>query len=82
MEQQTAVEQFADNVLSYKNPTNINGTDYILIPINKVEYLKQQAKQMEREQKEEEFKRGWEESKSTAIKYVEEFTTRLQNETN
>ena len=50
MEQQTAVEQFADNVLSYKNPTNINGTDYILIPINKVEYLKQQAKQMEREQ--------------------------------
>ena len=82
MEQQTAVEQFADNVLSYKNPTNINGTDYILIPINKVEYLKQIAKQMEREQKEEEFKRGWEESKSTAIKYVEEFTTRLQNETN
>ena len=82
MEQQTAVEQFADNVLSYKNPTNINGTDYILIPINKVEYLKQQAKQMEREQKEEEFKRGWEESKSAAIKYVEEFTTRLQNETN
>ena len=82
MEQQTAVEQFADNVLSYKNPTNINGTDYILIPINKVEYLKQIAKQMEREQKEEEFKRGWEESKSAAIKYVEEFTTRLQNETN
>jgi hypothetical protein len=42
----------------------------------------QEAKQMEREQKEEEYKRGWEESKSTAIKYVEEFTNRLQNETN
>ena len=40
------------------------------------------AKQMEREQIEEAYKRGWEESKSAAIKYVEEFTTRLQNETN
>ena len=46
---QTAVEWFSDNVLSYKNPTNINGTDYILIPINKVEYLKEQAKEMEKE---------------------------------
>jgi len=47
---QTAVEWIADNVLSYKHPTNINGTDYILIPINKVEYLKEQAKEMEKEQ--------------------------------
>ena len=46
---QTAVEWFSDNVLSYKNPTNINGTDYILIPINKVEYLKEQAKEMEKD---------------------------------
>ena len=46
---QTAVEWLADNVLSYKNPTNINGTDYILIPINKVEYLRGQAKEMEKE---------------------------------
>ena len=42
----------------------------------------EQSKQMEREQKEEEYKRGWEEAKSAAVKYVEEFTTRLQNETN
>jgi len=46
---QTAVEWLADNVLSYKHPTNINGTDYILIPINKVEYLTGQAKEMEKE---------------------------------
>ena len=45
----SAVEWFADNVLSYKHPTNINGTDYILIPINKVEYLTGQAKEMEKE---------------------------------
>lgn len=43
----SAVEWLADNVLSYKHPTNINGTDYILIPINKVEYLTGQAKEME-----------------------------------
>jgi aspartate aminotransferase-like enzyme len=47
---QTAVEWFFDNILSYKNPTNINGTDYILIPINKVEYLKEKAKEMEKAQ--------------------------------
>jgi len=46
----SAVEWFADNVLSYKHPTNINGTDYILIPINKVEYLTGQAKEMEKKQ--------------------------------
>ena len=48
--QQTAVEWFANEVLYYKNPTNINGTDYILIPINKIEHLKEQAKEMEKEQ--------------------------------
>jgi hypothetical protein len=47
---QTAVEWFADNILSYKNPTNINGTDYILIPINKVEYLKEKAKEIEKDE--------------------------------
>ena len=45
----SAVEWLANNVLSYKNPTNINGTDYILIPINKVQYLKEQAKEMEKD---------------------------------
>ena len=49
---QTAVEWFAQQLLSYKNPTNINGTDYISIPINKVEFLETKAKQMEKEQTE------------------------------
>ena len=48
----TAVEWFAQQLLSYKNPTNINGTDYISIPINKVEFLETKAKQMEKEQQE------------------------------
>ena len=70
MAQQTAVEQ----LINYMKE-NFHLTDESLEKF-------EQAKQMEREQKEEEFKRGWEESKSAAIKYVEEFTTRLQNETN
>ena len=84
MEQQTAVEQFADNVLSYKNPTNINGTDYILIPINKVEYLKQQALQMERERMIK-FANDYidDDEELTADQYyTQTYTTRLQNETN
>jgi hypothetical protein len=48
--QQTAVEWFANEVLLYKYSTNINGTDYILIPINKIEHLKEQTKKMEKEQ--------------------------------
>lgn len=47
---QTAVEWFNNEILSYKHSTNINGTDYIMIPINKVENLKEQAKEMEKEQ--------------------------------
>ena len=70
MEQQTAVKQLVNYMIE-----NFHLTDESLIKF-------EEAKQMEREQKEEEYKRGWEESKSTAIKYVEEFTTRLQNETN
>ena len=50
MSEKTAVEQFADSVLSYKNPTNLNGTDYIMISINKVEYLKEKFKEVEKEQ--------------------------------
>lgn len=50
MPQQTAVEWFAKEILSYKNPTNISGTDYILIPINKVDFLETKAKQMEKDQ--------------------------------
>ena len=50
MAQQTAVEWFAQQLLSYKNPTNINGTDYISIPINKFEFLEMKAKEMEKEQ--------------------------------
>ena len=47
---QTAVEWLSKQILSYKNPTNINGTDYISIPINKLEFLEMKAKQMEKEQ--------------------------------
>lgn len=47
----TAVEWFAKQVLEYKSPTNINGTDYILIPTNKIEFLQEQAKEIEKEQK-------------------------------
>jgi hypothetical protein len=46
----TAVEWFANKVLLYKNPTNINGTDYIVIPINKIEHLQEKAKEMAKEQ--------------------------------
>lgn len=56
---QTAVEQFADSVLSYKSPTNLNGTDYIMIPVNKLEYLKEQAKKMEKEQIKDAFVNGF-----------------------
>lgn len=59
MAQQTAVEWLAQQVLSYKSPTNINGTDYILIPINKVELLKTKAKQMEKEQMKKTWKDGF-----------------------
>ena len=45
-----AVEWFAKQVLEYKSPTNINGTDYILIPVDKIEFLQEQAKEMEKEQ--------------------------------
>ena len=50
MSKKTAVERFAAEVLKYKNPTNLNGTDYIMISINKVEYLKEQAEEMEKQQ--------------------------------
>jgi len=46
----TAVEWLAKQVLEYKNPTNVNGTDYVLIPINKIEFLQAEAKEMEKEQ--------------------------------
>ena len=46
----TAVEYFAERILSYKSPTNLNGTDYVSIPINKIEFLLLQAKKMEKEQ--------------------------------
>ena len=67
---QTAVEQLVNYMIE-----NFHLTDEALQKFD-------EAKQMEREQIEEAYKRGWEESKSMAIKYVEEFTTRLQNETN
>ena len=46
----TAVEWCTKQILEYKNPTNINGTDYILIPVDKIEFLQEQAKEMEKEQ--------------------------------
>ncbi len=48
---QSAVEWFAKQVLEYKNPTNVNGTDYVLIPINKIEFLQVKAKEIEKEQR-------------------------------
>ena len=66
---QTAVEWLSDNVLSYKHPTNINGTDYILIPINKVEYLKEQAKGMEKEQNEEIYQEGYQNGHEAGMNY-------------
>ena len=59
MSKKTAVEQFAAEVLKYKNPTNLNGTDYVMIPINKLEYLKEQAKEMEKEQIKDAFVNGF-----------------------
>ena len=47
---QTAVEWFAKQVLAYKSPTNVNGTDYILIPVDKINFLQEQAKEMEKQQ--------------------------------
>ena len=60
MSKNTAVEQFAAEVLKYKNPTNLNGTDYIMIPIDKLEYLKEQAKEIEKEQSINDFISGME----------------------
>ena len=47
----TAVEFIVEQVLAYKSPTNVNGTDYILIPVDKIDFLKEQSKEMEKEQK-------------------------------
>jgi hypothetical protein len=55
----TAVEWYTKQILEYKSPTNINGTDYILIPVNKVDFLQDQAKEMEKEQMHSEYMRGW-----------------------
>lgn len=47
---ESVVEWFAKQVLAYKSPTNVNGTDYILIPVDKIDFLKEQSKEMEKEQ--------------------------------
>ena len=60
MSEKTAVEQFAAEVLKYKNPTNLNGTDYVMIPINKLEYLIEQAKEIEKGQSINDFISGME----------------------
>ena len=44
----SVIEWFSHQILSYKNTTNINGTQYILIPINKFEFLKMKAKEIEK----------------------------------
>ena len=73
---QTALETFWEQIAEIL-PSSLDSETAIKL------YEKyQECKQMEREQIEDAYKRGWEESKSAAIKYVEEFTTRLQNETN
>jgi hypothetical protein len=55
---ESAVEWYTKKILEYKSPTNINGTDYILIPVNKVDFLQEQAKEMEKEQTIESYKAG------------------------
>ena len=47
----TAVEFIVEQVLAYKSPTNVNGTDYILIPVDKIDFLKEQAIEMEKQEK-------------------------------
>jgi hypothetical protein len=47
---ESAVEWYTKQILEYKSPTNVNGTDYILIPVNKVDFLQEQAKEMEKQQ--------------------------------
>ena len=47
---ESAVEWYTKQILEYKSPANINGTDYILIPVNKVDFLQEQSKEMEKEQ--------------------------------
>jgi hypothetical protein len=46
---ESAVEWYTKQILEYKSPTNINGTDYILIPVNKVDFLQEQAKEIDKQ---------------------------------
>jgi hypothetical protein len=35
----TPMQQLFLEIRKYKSPTNLNGTDYIMLPINKIDYL-------------------------------------------
>ena len=68
----TAVEWFAKQVLEYKSPTNVNGTDYILIPVDKIDFLKEQSKEMEKEQKEKTYTEAFNAGYDNASEYYNE----------
>jgi hypothetical protein len=67
----TAVEWYTKQILEYKSPANINGTDYILIPVNKVDFLQEQAKEMEDQQKVEFALRAYIEKLSPGKDFIE-----------
>jgi hypothetical protein len=46
--QQTAVDWFAENILTFKQGDTINNIEYIIIQVSEVEYLKEQSKEVER----------------------------------
>jgi len=59
----TPLQQLLLEINEYKHPTNLNGTDYILIPLNKLEHLEEKFIALEKEQIKNAFCAGWDKSK-------------------
>ena len=76
---ESAVEWYTKQILEYKSPTNINGTDYILIPVNKVDFLQEQAKVIEKNQRRKDFVNGYKERAKLSGKVFDEISEAVAN---
>jgi hypothetical protein len=70
MAQQTAVEYFAEQSKKILIDFNKNRIHFRLnLCLHELNDLEQQAKEMEKQQREDDYKRGWQESTSISYKY-------------
>lgn len=44
----TPMQQLFLKLREYKHPTNLNGTDYVFIPLNKIDYLETNSLEAEK----------------------------------